>query len=177
MGLPSPRQGNCSSVIGLIVDEGADGLWKLITGDENQYVWTGPHYPNSSTDFDSQVGNHLSSFERHSESVAHRTRPAAAAATPAKLEPGWLSRTLLTLFYRHAAAILWVGQAPEFTKHCGAGPSGGCLFNLLGLGDAFALLATASLLCCWCGFPDWVRILLLLHCTGMVETIGVACII
>lgn len=106
MGLPSPRQGNCSSVIGLIVDEGADGLWKLITGDENQYVWTGPHYPNSSTDFDSQVGNHLSSFERHSESVAHRTRPAAAAATPAKLEPGWLSRTLLTLFYRHACRYL-----------------------------------------------------------------------
>lgn len=56
MGLPSPRQGNCSSVIGLIVDEGEDGLWKLLTGDEKQYVWTGPHYPNSSTDFDSQVG-------------------------------------------------------------------------------------------------------------------------
>ena len=65
MGLPSPRQGNCSSVIGLIVDEGADGLWKLITGDENQYVWTGPHYPNSSTDFDSQVGHRLLSFARH----------------------------------------------------------------------------------------------------------------
>lgn len=52
--LPSAREGNCSSVIGLIVDEGDDGLWKLITGDEKQYVWTGPHYPNSSTDFNSQ---------------------------------------------------------------------------------------------------------------------------
>ena len=35
-GLPEARQGNCSSVVGLIVDEGVDGLWKLITGDENQ---------------------------------------------------------------------------------------------------------------------------------------------
>ena len=35
-GLPEARQGNCSSVVGLIVDEGEDGLWKLITGDENQ---------------------------------------------------------------------------------------------------------------------------------------------
>lgn len=39
---------------GLIVDEGEDGLWKIITGDEKQYAWTGPHYPNSSTDFNSQ---------------------------------------------------------------------------------------------------------------------------
>jgi hypothetical protein len=48
------RSGNCSTVVGLIVDEGSDGLWKLIVGDENQYVRTGPHYPNSSTNFDSQ---------------------------------------------------------------------------------------------------------------------------
>lgn len=46
--------GNCTTVTGLIVDEGANGLWKLMTGDEKQYVGTGPHYPNSTTDFDSQ---------------------------------------------------------------------------------------------------------------------------
>ena len=49
------RSGNCSTVVGLIVDEGSEGgLWKLLLGDESQYVGTGPRYPNSSTNFDSQ---------------------------------------------------------------------------------------------------------------------------
>ena len=37
------------------MDEGPDsGLWKLILGDESQYIWTGPNYPNITTNFDSQ---------------------------------------------------------------------------------------------------------------------------
>ena len=69
----APRQGNCSTVAGIIVDQrqqqqkqpatvtagdsggSSGGLWKLIQGDESQYVDTGPHYPNSSTNFNSQV--------------------------------------------------------------------------------------------------------------------------
>jgi hypothetical protein len=42
--------GRCTTVSGLIVDEGAAGLWKLLTGDVQQDVYMGPHYPNSSTD-------------------------------------------------------------------------------------------------------------------------------
>ena len=33
----------------MIVDEGDKGLWKLLTGDVEQDVYTGPHYPNAST--------------------------------------------------------------------------------------------------------------------------------
>lgn len=50
----SGRAGNCSTVVGLIIDEGKGGLWKLLLGDEQQYSWTGPHYPNKTTNFDSQ---------------------------------------------------------------------------------------------------------------------------
>lgn len=32
-----PADGNCATAVGLIVEDD-DGLWKLITGDENQYV-------------------------------------------------------------------------------------------------------------------------------------------
>jgi hypothetical protein len=46
---PLPTHGKCTSVNGLIVDEGANGLWKLLTGDVAQDVYTGPHYPNSTT--------------------------------------------------------------------------------------------------------------------------------
>ena len=48
-----PVGDNCTTVSAIIVDD-ADGLWKLITGDEKQYVTTGPHYPNSTTNFNSQ---------------------------------------------------------------------------------------------------------------------------
>ena len=41
--------GRCTTAAGLIVDEGTDGLWKLLTGDIEQAVYTGPHYPNAST--------------------------------------------------------------------------------------------------------------------------------
>jgi hypothetical protein len=41
--------GNCTTVSAVIVDEGADGMWKLLTGDVQQDMYTGPHYPNSST--------------------------------------------------------------------------------------------------------------------------------
>ena len=44
------RSRRCTTAAGLIVDEGADGLWKLLTGDIEQAVYTGPHYPNASTD-------------------------------------------------------------------------------------------------------------------------------
>ena len=33
-----------------MVDEGAAGLWKLLTGDVQQAEYQGPHYPNSTTD-------------------------------------------------------------------------------------------------------------------------------
>jgi hypothetical protein len=36
-------------VSAVIVDEGAEGMWKLLTGDVQQDMYTGPHYPNSST--------------------------------------------------------------------------------------------------------------------------------
>lgn len=42
----------CSSVSGLLVDEGTRGLWKLLTGDERQAVQTGPTYPNASSAVD-----------------------------------------------------------------------------------------------------------------------------
>lgn len=49
-----PVDGSCSTVVGLISDED-NGLWKVILGDESQYVGVGPAYPNTSTPgFDSQ---------------------------------------------------------------------------------------------------------------------------
>ena len=39
----------CTTVAGLIVDEGEAGLWKLLTGDVQQAVYMGPHFPNAST--------------------------------------------------------------------------------------------------------------------------------
>ena len=49
--LPSFGKGRCTTVSGVIVDEGAaGGLWKLLTGDVQQAVHTGPHYPNATTD-------------------------------------------------------------------------------------------------------------------------------
>ena len=46
----APESGRCTTVSGLIVDEGASaGLWKLLTGDVQQAEYQGPHYPNSST--------------------------------------------------------------------------------------------------------------------------------
>jgi len=42
-------EGRCTTVSGIIVDEGANGIWKLLTGDVEQDMYTGVHYPNSST--------------------------------------------------------------------------------------------------------------------------------
>lgn len=58
----SAATGRCTTVSGLIVDEGTDGLWKLLTGDVQQAVYMGPRYPNSSTneisnDFVGHCGN------------------------------------------------------------------------------------------------------------------------
>ena len=36
------------------MDDGHGNLWKLMTGDEEQYAWTGEHYPNATTTFNSQ---------------------------------------------------------------------------------------------------------------------------
>lgn len=47
--------GNCTTVSGVIVDEGAGGLWKLVTGAEEQYSQTGPTYPNASTTVDTRA--------------------------------------------------------------------------------------------------------------------------
>jgi hypothetical protein len=48
-GSGAASKGKCTTVSGVIVDEGAGGLWKLLTGDVQQAVYTGPHYPNAST--------------------------------------------------------------------------------------------------------------------------------
>lgn len=57
--LALPKDGNCSTVVGVVVDDGEGHLWKLILGDENQYVGTGELYPNISTgDFDSQAAKY-----------------------------------------------------------------------------------------------------------------------
>jgi len=37
-----------TTVNGIIVDEGAGGLWKLMVGDLSMAMWTGPQFPNSS---------------------------------------------------------------------------------------------------------------------------------
>ena len=50
-----PKDARCTTVTGVILDDGKGHLWKLMTGDERQYIQTGPHYPNSTTgDFNSQ---------------------------------------------------------------------------------------------------------------------------
>ena len=54
--LGAPTGARCSTLSGIIVDEGGGKpLWKLLMGDEKQYVKTGPHYPNITTNFDSQA--------------------------------------------------------------------------------------------------------------------------
>ena len=50
---PHPLFGRCTTLSGVIVDEGAAGLWKLLTGNVDQAVYTGPHYPNATTDMNS----------------------------------------------------------------------------------------------------------------------------
>ena len=56
----APKGSRCSTLAGIIVDEGeGKPLWKLLLGDEKQYAKTGPHYPNSSTNFDSQADAYL----------------------------------------------------------------------------------------------------------------------
>jgi hypothetical protein len=51
----APKGARCTTVTGVIHDDGNGKLWKLMTGDEKQYVQTGPAYPNSTTgDFNSQ---------------------------------------------------------------------------------------------------------------------------
>ena len=49
-GPPPAANDTCTTLSGLIWDEGKAGLWKLLTGDVQQDMFTGPHYPNSSTD-------------------------------------------------------------------------------------------------------------------------------
>jgi len=48
-----PLLGRCTTLSGVIVDEGQAGLWKLLTGNVEQAVYTGPHSPNASTDMNS----------------------------------------------------------------------------------------------------------------------------
>ena len=50
---PHPLFGRCTTLSGVIVDEGEAGLWKLLTGNVDQAVYTGPHYPNATTDMNS----------------------------------------------------------------------------------------------------------------------------
>jgi len=53
----SPPPGSrCTTVSALIVDEGKGGLWKLLTGTVEQAMYTGPAYPNSTTD---EVSSHF----------------------------------------------------------------------------------------------------------------------
>ena len=47
----------CTTVSGIIIDERSENggrLWKLLTGDVTQNIYTGPHYPNASTNEFSQ---------------------------------------------------------------------------------------------------------------------------
>jgi len=48
---PPGDAGRCTTVSGLIVDERSKsgGLWKLLTGEVDEAVYTGPHWPNVST--------------------------------------------------------------------------------------------------------------------------------
>ena len=50
VGEEAGAEGRCTTLSGVIVDEGPGKLWKLLTGDVQQAVYTGPHYPNSTTD-------------------------------------------------------------------------------------------------------------------------------
>ena len=47
---PLPTSGRCTTLSGLLVDEGSEGLWKLLTGSLEQAIYLGPHWPNRSTD-------------------------------------------------------------------------------------------------------------------------------
>ena len=38
-------------VQGIILDEGSDGLWKLVLGQLSMNGWTGPQFPNVTTDW------------------------------------------------------------------------------------------------------------------------------
>ena len=40
----------CLQISGVIKDYGSEGLFKILTGDVQQDCFTGPHYPNSTTD-------------------------------------------------------------------------------------------------------------------------------
>ena len=91
---PAPKQGRCTTVSGIIVDEGAAGLWKLLTGDVEQDMYTGPHYPNATTDeiSNSFVGHcalgclyNLRDDPLETHDLA-ATMPAKAAALRAKVE-------------------------------------------------------------------------------------------
>ena len=44
-----PAEGKCTTMAGIIVVQG-DAMWKLLTGDVEQDMFTGPHYPNKTTD-------------------------------------------------------------------------------------------------------------------------------
>ena len=50
-----PLLGRCTTLSGVIVDEGEAGLWKLLTGTVEQAVYTGPHYPNASSSINSML--------------------------------------------------------------------------------------------------------------------------
>ena len=44
---PIPASGRCTTVNGVIVDDGeGQPLWKLLTGDLQQAIYLGPHWPN-----------------------------------------------------------------------------------------------------------------------------------
>jgi len=86
-------QQRCTTVSGLIVDEGDKGLWKILTGDIQQAMYTGPHYPNSTTDevsnrFVGHCGNGCL-YELHSDPLETAN---LAASQPAKLK--WLHEKL-----------------------------------------------------------------------------------
>lgn len=44
-------KGRCTTVSGLIVDEGDQGMWKILTGSLQESAWFGPEYPNASTNY------------------------------------------------------------------------------------------------------------------------------
>ena len=50
-----PEDARCTTVTGVIFDDGTGSLWKLMTGNNSQYVQTGPDLPNATTgDLNSQ---------------------------------------------------------------------------------------------------------------------------
>ena len=80
---PKPRGGKCTTVSGVIVDA-PDGLWKLLTGDEQQDVYTGPHYPNATTD---EVSNNFVGHCAHGCLYNLRDDPLEAHDLAAKVRP------------------------------------------------------------------------------------------